>query len=201
MKINDARGARTLRRPPAMAGGAAGKPRYVSAGSERRGRDVHFSTWASARECIAALGILVTAAAADVGAARSADGVEETFARSCAGCHVNGGNVLDGSKTLSSRDLERNLGAINIDAVSGIIANGRNRMPGYGTDCAPKGACTFGPRLSDEEIRCVFLFFAFILVSRQCASSSCRAHVHDSVPLIDPRTTQRCCRTRFSSGN
>ena len=41
--------------------------------------------WEPACECIAALGILMTAATADVGAARSADGVEETFARSCAG--------------------------------------------------------------------------------------------------------------------
>ena len=26
-------------------------------------------------------------------------------------------------------------------------------MPGFGADCAPRGACTFGPRLADEAIR------------------------------------------------
>lgn len=25
-------------------------------------------------------------------------------------------------------------------------------MPGYGDGCAPKGACTFGKRLTDDEI-------------------------------------------------
>lgn len=26
-------------------------------------------------------------------------------------------------------------------------------MPGFGTECAPKGQCTFGPRLSDDDIK------------------------------------------------
>ena len=107
-----------------------------------------------ARELLAALAVAVaTAAGASAGA--SAEEVGEVFGRSCAGCHVNGGNVLDGGKTLSSRDLERNLGAVNVDVVSAIIANGKGRMPGYGESCAPKGACTFGPRLSEAEIGCV----------------------------------------------
>lgn len=33
------------------------------------------------------------------------------------------------------------------------IYSGEGSMPGFGVNCAPKLQCTFGPRLSDEEIR------------------------------------------------
>ena len=33
-----------------------------------------------------------------------------------------------------------------------IIALGRQRMPGFSVACAPKGQCTFGDRLTEEEI-------------------------------------------------
>jgi cytochrome c6 len=33
-----------------------------------------------------------------------------------------------------------------------IIYSGKNSMPGYGINCTPKGACTFGARFTDEEV-------------------------------------------------
>lgn len=38
-------------------------------------------------------------------------------------------------------------------ALYNIIYNGKNKMPGFGTDCAPKLKCTFGTRFSDEEVK------------------------------------------------
>jgi cytochrome c6 len=76
----------------------------------------------------------------------------EQFTRSCAGCHTGGGNVVEGTQTLKLDALERN-GLTSEDALYQIIYSGKRKMPGYGEGCAPKGACTFGPRLSDDVIR------------------------------------------------
>ncbi|GLC41560.1 hypothetical protein PLESTB_000702000 [Pleodorina starrii] len=77
--------------------------------------------------------------------------VPELFANKCAGCHMNGGNVLAVGATLFPEDLRRN-GVDSSEALYRIIYGGKGKMPGFGKDCAPKGACTFGPRLSDEEV-------------------------------------------------
>lgn len=74
------------------------------------------------------------------------------FTSSCAGCHVGGGNIVKREATLSLDDL-RKYGVDSPDALYSIIYSGRGSMPGYGKDCAPKGACTFGPRLADEEVK------------------------------------------------
>jgi len=34
-----------------------------------------------------------------------------------------------------------------------VIYSGKGKMPGYGENCAPKGACTFAARLSDDEVK------------------------------------------------
>jgi len=78
--------------------------------------------------------------------------VERTFNVKCIGCHAGGGNVLAAGATLFPQDLERN-GAASPEELFTLIYRGKGKMPGYGTDCAPKGQCTFGPRLSDEEIK------------------------------------------------
>eukprot|EP00271_Cylindrocystis_brebissonii_P005115 TRINITY_DN17061_c0_g1_i2.p1 TRINITY_DN17061_c0_g1~~TRINITY_DN17061_c0_g1_i2.p1 ORF type:complete len:194 (-),score=21.26 TRINITY_DN17061_c0_g1_i2:310-891(-) len=77
---------------------------------------------------------------------------EEVFQRTCAGCHAGGGNILQPSATLSLQDLARN-GIDSEEGVFNITYSGKNRMPGYGEECQPRGQCTFGPRLSKEEIR------------------------------------------------
>ncbi|KAL4458244.1 hypothetical protein ABPG75_013109 [Micractinium tetrahymenae] len=74
------------------------------------------------------------------------------FTRSCAGCHAGGGNVIRRDATLQLGDLQKN-GLEGEEALYGIIYSGRNSMPGFGQECAPRGACTFGPRLADEDIQ------------------------------------------------
>ena len=70
----------------------------------------------------------------------------------CSGCHQNGGNIVQSGATLFPEDLLKN-GIAGPEELYKIIYSGKGKMPGYGTDCAPRGACTFGARLSDEEIR------------------------------------------------
>ena len=43
----------------------------------------------------------------------------------------------------------------DVDALYNIVYNGQRQMPGFGETCAPRGQCTFGPRLPDEEVRAV----------------------------------------------
>eukprot|EP00889_Picochlorum_renovo_P007832 jgi/Picre1/34862/NNA_002328.t1 len=74
-----------------------------------------------------------------------------TFENTCAGCHAGGGNIVKRDATLSLSDLQK-YGLDGPDALYSIIYNGNGSMPGYGAECAPKGKCTFGKRLSDSEI-------------------------------------------------
>lgn len=76
----------------------------------------------------------------------------DTFAVSCAGCHVGGGNIVQAGATLFQADLEKNAVADSASLYQLIYA-GKGRMPGFGQDCAPKGKCTFGKRLTDEEVQ------------------------------------------------
>jgi len=81
----------------------------------------------------------------------------ELFAKTCAGCHAGGGNVVEGGQTLRSADLARN-GLSDEASLASLIANGRRKMPGYGEECTPRGACTFGPRLSASDIAALARF-------------------------------------------
>lgn len=59
----------------------------------------------------------------------------------CAGCHKNGGNILQPGATLFEEDLAKN-GVDSPEALFNIIYAGKNKMPGYGTDCTPRvGVC------------------------------------------------------------
>ena len=53
------------------------------------------------------------------------------FENHCAGCHVNGGNVIRRSKTLKRQDLLRE-GVKSAADVARIAANGKGQMSGYG---------------------------------------------------------------------
>lgn len=74
------------------------------------------------------------------------------FSRNCAGCHAGGGNVVSPGNTLFEADLSRN-SLVTPERVFEVIYSGKGKMPGYGANCAPKGACTFAARLSDEEVK------------------------------------------------
>eukprot|EP01018_Ginkgo_biloba_P028347 Gb_34593 [translate_table: standard] len=73
------------------------------------------------------------------------------FQKACIGCHYEGGNILQPGATLTRGDLERN-GVATVENIFNITYYGKGRMPGFGENCTPKGQCTFGPRLSDEDI-------------------------------------------------
>eukprot|EP00198_Chlamydomonas_reinhardtii_P002783 XP_001692119.1 chloroplast cytochrome c [Chlamydomonas reinhardtii] len=102
---------------------------------------------APAAVAIAAAAAILLGASAPVLAAEA----PELFANKCAGCHMNGGNILAVGATLFSEDLQKN-GVDSPEALYKIIYSGKGKMPGFGKECAPKGACTFGARLSDEEV-------------------------------------------------
>ncbi|KAF3325518.1 cytochrome c6 [Carex littledalei] len=74
------------------------------------------------------------------------------FQKACIGCHDMGGNIIQPGATLFTKDLERN-GIVTEEDIYNITYYGKGRMPGFGEKCMPRGQCTFGPRLEEEEIR------------------------------------------------
>ncbi|MBD1879804.1 cytochrome c6 PetJ [Coleofasciculus sp. FACHB-T130] len=64
------------------------------------------------------------------------------FSVQCAGCHLNGGNIIRRGKNLKLKALKRN-GMDNVEAIASIVANGKNNMSAY------------KDRLSEQEIQAV----------------------------------------------
>jgi cytochrome c6 len=62
-------------------------------------------------------------------AADTANGAK-IFSVQCAGCHVNGGNIVRRGKTLKKKALKRN-GMDSLDAIAFLVANGKNNMSAY----------------------------------------------------------------------
>ncbi|KAF5193247.1 Cytochrome c6 protein [Thalictrum thalictroides] len=79
------------------------------------------------------------------------------FNKACIGCHVGGGNIIQPGATLFPEDLARN-GVQTEDEIYQITYYGKGRMPGFGQNCTPRGQCTFGARLQDEEIKLLAQF-------------------------------------------
>ena len=52
------------------------------------------------------------------------------FKANCAGCHVNGGNIIRRGKNLKLRALKR-YKMDSLGAISAIVANGKNNMSSY----------------------------------------------------------------------
>jgi cytochrome c6 len=52
------------------------------------------------------------------------------FEVNCAGCHINGSNIVRRGKNLFKKALKRN-GMDSIEAITGIVTNGKNNMPAY----------------------------------------------------------------------
>ncbi|KAL2494072.1 Cytochrome [Forsythia ovata] len=74
------------------------------------------------------------------------------FRRACIGCHDAGGNIIQPGATLFLKDLERN-GVDKEEEIYRVTYYGKGRMPGFGENCTPRGQCTFGPRLREDEIK------------------------------------------------
>uniref|UniRef100_A0A0A9GY94 Cytochrome c-553 n=1 Tax=Arundo donax TaxID=35708 RepID=A0A0A9GY94_ARUDO len=79
------------------------------------------------------------------------------FRKACIGCHDMGGNILQPGATLFLKDLERN-GVATEEELYSITYYGKGRMPGFGEKCTPRGQCTFGPRLSEDDIKLLASF-------------------------------------------
>ena len=73
------------------------------------------------------------------GVASSGVSGAQLFQNHCAGCHVNGGNILRRSKTLKLAALERN-GITGPGAIATIAAQGRGQMSGYAAVLGDGGA-------------------------------------------------------------
>lgn len=67
---------------------------------------------------------------------------EKIFTANCAGCHINGGNIVRRGKNLKIKTLERN-GFDHVDAIAQLVTNGKNNMSAY------------KDRLTVEEIQAV----------------------------------------------
>ncbi len=55
----------------------------------------------------------------------------ELFSLHCAGCHLNGGNIIRRGKNLKLATLERR-GLDSVDAIARIARDGAGQMSGYG---------------------------------------------------------------------
>jgi cytochrome c6 len=62
------------------------------------------------------------------------------FSLQCAGCHVNGGNIVRRGKTLKQKALKKN-GMDSLEAIANIVTNGKNNMS------------AFKDRLSEQQIQ------------------------------------------------
>ncbi len=71
----------------------------------------------------------------------SADGAQ-IFAKNCAACHANGGNIIRRGKNLKKRALQRHK-TDSIEAISTLVKEGKYAMPAY------------GDRLSEAQIEAV----------------------------------------------
>jgi cytochrome c6 len=63
------------------------------------------------------------------GAADIASGAE-IFSVHCAGCHLNGGNIIRRGKTLQKKALKK-YGMDSIESITSIVTNGKNNMSAY----------------------------------------------------------------------
>ena len=63
----------------------------------------------------------------------------QVFSSNCAACHVGGGNVVNGAKTLKLDTLEKYEMA-SVEAIKTQVTNGKNAMP------------AFNGRLTDTQI-------------------------------------------------
>lgn len=62
-------------------------------------------------------------------AADTANGAQ-IFSVHCAGCHVNGGNIIRRGKNLKQKVLKRN-GMDTLEAIASLVANGKNNMSAF----------------------------------------------------------------------
>ncbi len=67
------------------------------------------------------------------------------FESNCAGCHINGGNIIRRGKNLKANALKK-YGYNSIEGIVEIVTNGKNNMSAYKN------------RLSQDEIKSVAIY-------------------------------------------
>jgi cytochrome c6 len=73
--------------------------------------------------------LLTTSFITPANAADTANGAQ-IFSVHCAGCHVNGGNIIRRGKNLKKQALKK-YGMDSIEAVTAIVTNGKSNMSAY----------------------------------------------------------------------
>ncbi len=63
---------------------------------------------------------------------------EHLFIKNCAGCHINGGNIIRRNKTLKIKDLKRN-GLDTPESIAKVAREGIGSMDGYEEVLGEKG--------------------------------------------------------------
>jgi cytochrome c6 len=53
------------------------------------------------------------------------------FENTCAGCHINGGNIMRRGKNLKLKTLQKN-GVDSVEAIAQLVTNGKGSMGAYG---------------------------------------------------------------------
>nr|WP_137986422.1 c-type cytochrome [Tolypothrix bouteillei] len=69
-------------------------------------------------------------------AAETANGAK-IFDVHCAGCHINGSNIIRRGKNLKLKALKKN-GMDSVDAIASIVTNGKNNMSAYKDRLTPE---------------------------------------------------------------
>jgi cytochrome c6 len=54
----------------------------------------------------------------------------QVFSSNCAACHIGGGNVVNGAKTLKQSDLEQ-YGMASLEAITAQVTKGKAAMPAF----------------------------------------------------------------------
>ncbi len=76
--------------------------------------------------CLWTINFTLSANALDTGNGAGA----EIFSFHCAGCHVNGGNIIRRGKNLKKNALKK-YGMDSLAAITAIVTNGKNNMSAY----------------------------------------------------------------------
>lgn len=97
------------------------------------------SVWMFALAATGAWAPAAVAATVSPGAAGS-PAAAGLFERQCAGCHINGGNIIRRNKTLRLKALQQNQVA-TVAAIADLITHGKGNL-----------MSAYGDRLSSEEI-------------------------------------------------
>ena len=91
---------------------------------------------------------IATIALAPAAFAADTDGAA-LFELHCAGCHINGGNIVRRGKTLKLKALQRN-GYDSQEAVETIVTHGKNNMSAFADRLTPEQIAAVSAYVLDQ---------------------------------------------------